>query len=287
MGRDAHSMKRKLPEIVYYDDELNDEFSTAVITPRKIDDAYTYIRTGWWRKLTHVFWYRVVAYPMAWLYLKIKFSHKVVGRQLLKAYRKDGYFLYGNHTQAIADALIPTMLGRPKDVYVIVHPNNVSMPFLGRITPSLGALPLPDTWGATRNFLKAIAQRAEEGHVICIYPEAHIWPYYTGIRHFREPSFQYPIRYGKPTFCFTNTYQQRRPGGKIRIVTYVDGPFFPDSTLHGKAQVLDLRDRVWKAMNQRAALNQVDYVRYVRRTDSPDTDTEAGPSSQEKGRTDA
>ena len=30
-------------EIIYYSDELNDEFSGAEITPRKIDENYKYI----------------------------------------------------------------------------------------------------------------------------------------------------------------------------------------------------------------------------------------------------
>ena len=148
----VHGMK-KIPDVIYYDDRLRDEFSTAEITPKRIDDAYRYVYTGRWKQFTHFFWYRVVATPLAWLYLKLKFSHRIVNRAVLDQHRADGYFLYGNHTQAIADALIPTMIASPKDVYVIVHPNNVSMPVLGRITPSLGALPLPDTLGASRHFL--------------------------------------------------------------------------------------------------------------------------------------
>ena len=31
---------------IYYTDELNDEFSTAVITPRRIDGNYVYDRKG-------------------------------------------------------------------------------------------------------------------------------------------------------------------------------------------------------------------------------------------------
>lgn len=35
-----------------------------------------------------------------------------------------------------------------------------------------------------RSFLDAIRTRIEEGSFIMVYPEAHIWPYYTGIRDF-------------------------------------------------------------------------------------------------------
>ena len=72
------------------------------------------------------------------------------------------HFLYGNHTNDIADALIPSLSCFPKDVSVIVHPNNVSMPFLGRITPFLGALPLPDDAKAAKNFNKAIKHKIDK-----------------------------------------------------------------------------------------------------------------------------
>lgn len=76
--------------------------------------------------------------------MKIHFHHKIVNKKLLKKAKATGYFMYGNHTHFLADALVPTMVNMSKTVAVIVHPNNISMPFLGRITPYLGALPLPD-----------------------------------------------------------------------------------------------------------------------------------------------
>ena len=133
--------KRK---VIYYSDELNDEFSTAEITPRKIDENYVYIHTSRFKRFTHFFWYRVVATPIAFLYIQLVFGHKARGRYKLRKHRHDGFFMYGNHTQDMADPFIPNMIAFPKTLYIVVHPNNVSMPVLGRITPSLGALPIPD-----------------------------------------------------------------------------------------------------------------------------------------------
>ena len=216
--------KRK---IIYYTDELNDEFSTAEITAKKIDAGYVYCHDSKFKKFTHFFWYRIVATPLAFLYTKLVFAHKKIGEKKLKEFRKSGYFIYGNHTQDIADALIPNMLAVSKDKYVIVHPNNVSMPYLGRVTPSLGAIPLPDDMTAYRNFLHAIERRISEKCAVVIYPEAHIWPYYTKIRPFPDTSFSYPVKLGVPVFCFTNTYSKRHPFG-TKITTYIDGPFYPD-----------------------------------------------------------
>ena len=145
------SKKSQEKPIIYYTNELEDEFSTAQITPIKIDENYDYLG-GFPRKVGRLFWYQIIAKPLAFLFLKIKFRHKIVNKEVLKQAKGTGFFLYGNHTNDIADALIPTMIGHPIGVYVIVHPNNVSMPVLGKITPSLGALPLPDDLKAMKNF---------------------------------------------------------------------------------------------------------------------------------------
>lgn len=256
--------KRK---VIYYSDELNDEFSTAKITPKRIDGDYRYICPSRFKRFTRFFWYSVVAKPLAFIYTKAAFRHKTVGGEVLKAYKDKAYFIYGNHTQDVGDALIPSMLRYRKSVYVIVHANNVSIPFLGRITPSLGALPLPDGLDAYRNFLKAIETRVAEGAAVTVYPEAHIWPYYTGIRPFTDVSFSYPVRFNTPVFCFTNTYQRRRFGKKPRIVTYVDGPFFPDESLPPRERKKDLRDRVYCRMCERAKNSTVELVKYIKRDD--------------------
>lgn len=254
--------KRK---VIYYTDELNDEFSTAKITPRKIDKNYVYDHTSRFKRFTHFFWYRIVAFPLAFLYTKIKFHHKIVNQEVIKPYRKGGYFLYGNHTQDIGDALMPNMINKAKDKYVIVHPNNVSMPFLGKITPSLGAIPLPDDMEAYKGFVRIIDKRIKQGKAVVIYPEAHIWPYYTKIRPFKDTSFQYPVKLNTPVFCFTNTYQKRRFSKKPKIVTYVDGPFFPNENLSPKEQRRDLRDQVYSCMCERAKLSTVITIDYVKR----------------------
>ncbi len=259
--------KRK---VIYYEDELNDEFSVAQITPKKIDENYKYFSPSIFKRITHFFWYRMVFTPIAFFYTKIALHHKVVGRRLLKPFKKKGYFIYGNHTQDIGDAFMPNMLNVPQDMYIIVHPNNVSMPFLGKITPSLGALPLPDGMGAYKNFMSAIEKRIEERCGIIIYPEAHIWPFYTKIRPFTDVSFSYPIRLKTPVFCFTNTYQKRKLSKKPRIVTYIDGPFYPDDTLSQKEQRKALRDMVYNTMCERSKLSSIEWIKYIKKEKADD-----------------
>ena len=251
-------------KVIYYHNELEDEFSEAKIKAKKIDESYHY-EDSVTRKLSHLLCYIVLARPIAWVYLKLKYGHKIVNRKVLKDARGRGYFLYGNHTHAIADALIPSMVNFPVATYVIVHPNNVSMPVLGKITPSLGAIPLPDDAKATKNFLKKLKDSIEKKHCVMIYPEAHIWPYYTKIRPFEDTSFRYPVRYETPVYCLTNTYQKRWLSKKPKIVTYIDGPFFSDVNASEKERKKQLRDQVYAKMKERSKNNTVQVIEYIKR----------------------
>lgn len=252
----------KEQRVIYYHDELNDEFADDNIVPKKIDENYMYIKDGLCSRIGHVFWYRIIATPLAKIYMKLHFHHKIINKAVLKGARKQPYFMFGNHTHFIADALVPTMVNMPKDVSIIVHPNNVSMPFLGRITPYLGALPLPDDIKAAKNFMLAIQRKIEENKCVMIYPEAHIWPFYTDIRPFTDLSFRYPVQYKTAVYCLTNTYQKRRFSKKPKLVTYVDGPFRADDKLPQKEQKKQLRDAVYRTMKERAKLNELCLVRY-------------------------
>ncbi len=254
-------MRKKEQQVIYYKDELKDEFAGDHIAARKIDGSYRYIREGVLGEFLHFFWYRIIATPVAWLYLKLHFHHRIVNRRVINPV-KSGFFLYGNHTHNLLDALIPTMVSSPKDAYVIVHPNNVSMPVLGRITPDLGALPLPDDKEAGKHFMQALEHCIKKNACVMIYPEAHIWPYYTDIRSFTDASFRYPVSYQLPVFSLTNTYQRRKWSHTPQIVTYVDGPFYSDQTLPAKQQKKQLRDQVYAAMKERAKQNTVCLIRY-------------------------
>lgn len=249
---------------IVYHDELNDDFSVAEITPKKIDGKWDYLRENPFKRILHFILYRLVAAPLAWLYLKIKFRHKVVGKKAIHAC-KTGFFAYGNHSQEIGDPLIPHMLTLPKRAYIIVHPNNVSMKKIGWLLPYCGALPLPDDVEANKNFLKAIDKvihKKKRG--IFIYPEAHLWPYFTKIRPFLDTSFYYPIKEDVPCFSFVNVYKKRKNPNKCQIVTYVDGPFYPNEDLPLKERRKELRDRVYETMRERSLLSDYEGIIYIK-----------------------
>ena len=258
-------MKEK---IIYYEDELNDEFSTAKIEPRKIDKNYKYIHKNIIWNACAFLLQNVLSIPIKYLFSKIKFRTRIIGKEKLKPYKKQGYFIYGNHTQAFADTFLISNAVFPKINYLIVNPENVSMKFLGNVVQMLGAIPIPSNKEAMKNFLKTIEIRIKQGYSITIFPEAHIWPYYTKIRPFKSVSFKYPVKLETPVFCMTNTYRcYGKNNEKVRIVSYIDGPFFSDKELNLKEQQEDLRNKVYDVMVERSKNSNIEVIKYKKKRD--------------------
>lgn len=263
-------------KIIYYTDELNEEFSQAQIVPRVIDKNFRYFHGKLW-DFCSLAVQNVLSMPIKFCYQKLKFHLRYVGREKLKGCNNRGYFIYGNHTQPFADTFIPSVANYPHRNFFIVNPENVSMPGLHVLVEMLGAIPIPCDMGGMKNFVKAVEDKIKRNYSVTIYPEAHIWPYYTGIRPFKAVSFQYPVKLDCPVFCLTNTYHRRQKrlgcfarfsdrkstnSGKVDIVTYIDGPFFPDSSLKPKERQQELRDRVYQCMVERSRESDYEVIAY-------------------------
>lgn len=245
-----------------YRDERNDDFGIKRKL-YKIGDKYKYNHKSLFWTISSFIVYRLIMTPFSYLYIKIKFHHKVVGRKLLKENKK-GCFLYGNHTLMMGDAVIPSVINFPKKTYTIVSGDNLSVPIVRTFLKMCGAIPVPDSLLSSKNFLSTIKNRIENNNSIVIYPEAHIWPYYTGIRNFSSTSFGYPVELNVPTYSITNTFHKRRLSKVPKIITYIDGPFWPNVTLSKKEQKEELRQRVCEKMSERARLNTYSVNVYIK-----------------------
>ena len=253
-------------KIIYYEDELNDEFSKSSIEPRIIDENYKYVHKNPLWNLCSFVLQNILSVPIKILYAKIKFRIKYIGKEKIKPYKNEGYFIYGNHTQPFADTFIPSIPMYPKRNFLIVNPVNISLKGTGTLVEMLGAMPIPSNKSAMKNFLEAIKQKTNKGYAITIYPEAHIWPYYTKIRPFKDVSFKYPVQLEKPAFCITNTYQSYgKNNKKIKIVSYIDGPFYPNKGLTLKEQQKELRNKIYNCMDERSKNSNIEHIKYIKK----------------------
>ena len=249
-------------KVFYYNDELNDDFSGVTRKTKVIDEKYKYIKRNPVWKLFEFVVYRIFVMPFAFIYIKCKFNHKVVGKEKLKRV-KGGYFMYTNHTLMAGDAFIPNVVNFPKKTFTIVHPDNISIVASRPFIEMCGAIPLPATPRATINFMDAIELRSKKC-VIQIYPEAHVWPYYTSIRDFKSTSFRYPIKYNRPIFVMTNTFVKKKWGKVPKVISYIDGPFECNKNLPPKEQEDELKERIYSVMLDRAKLSSYKYYEYIK-----------------------
>jgi len=122
--------------------------------------------------------------------------------------------------------------------------------------------PAPESFRGMKKFNEAIRQRIREGNCVVLYPEAHVWPWYTGIRPFPATSFGFQVECSAPSFCMTTTYQKRKHGKKPGITIYLDGPFYPDTSLPMKKQKNRLRDEIYNCMTRRSKNSTYQYIIY-------------------------
>ena len=245
----------------FYKDEVNDDFAFAYIkNQREIEDNYNYINHNILFMIMEFVVYRIIMTTIAFVHCKlahIKIKNK---RIVKKAHGK--YFLYGNHTMMPMDAYVPNIIGFPRKSFIIVNPDAVSLRGVAWFVKMSGSLPVPSKISGLRNFMDAIERRINHHHPIVIYPEAHIWPYYTKIRPYKATSFRYPVKLDKPAYCFTTTYQKRKFSNKPKMTVYVDGPFYYDKNLKGKMAEEELRNRIYNCMVERSKNSTYEYFKY-------------------------
>lgn len=197
------------------------------------------------------------------LILKQSFANKAI----LEPYKHKGYFLYANHTQPVGDVFLPMLAGTARRYYVVCAQSNLGMPIIGPLLPYGGALPIPSDLHQLPRLIKAVQCHIERNDFVTIYPEAHVWPYYTGIRPFSKAAFHFPMKVNVPSFVMTNTYQRCKWSKRPKMVTYLDGPFYPQRNLPAKQAQEQLMQQVKTTMQKRAQLNDAEYIRYVQRKD--------------------
>jgi 1-acyl-sn-glycerol-3-phosphate acyltransferase len=251
---------------IYYNNPLEDDFATNQIKTSRVEEDYPFIRNGILWKIGSFLLYYGVAMPILYLISKIYLGMKFHNRSVIHRMKKSGCFLYCNHTREL-DAFIPAMSAFPKRSYIVANPDAVSIKGLKNIVMLLGCLPIPTSIRAIPKFVEAISIRVNQNACIGIFPEAHIWPFYSSIRPFRSTSFRYPVEMNKPVIAAVVSYRKRT--GLFRwvrapgmTITYSD-PIYPDLSLSRKQAQQDLRDRTYQFMCQvMSQENKIEYIHY-------------------------
>ncbi|MBO5459490.1 MAG: hypothetical protein J5981_04490 [Lachnospira sp.] len=251
-----------MSEIRYYK-TFSDDFVQSKNQEYKLSYNYKWVHTNPVYRCISSFIY-VLALFISFFYCRFGLHVKIKNRKILRKFKDCGCFLFGNHTQPVGDVFIPAHVCKSKRIFTVISPANFGIPVIGKLLTMLGGLPIPNKLSQMREFLTAISQRIDEKRCVVVYPEAHVWPYYTGIRPFPETAFKFPVENNAVSFCMTATYQNRKFGKKPGITVYLDGPFYLDRALPKKAQQKKLHDDIYMCMRERSRNSTYEYIRYER-----------------------
>lgn len=249
----------KTKKTIYYH-QLSDDVVQSKNQNFTLADNYQIIKTGFKNKSI-----RFLATSFAYLFTYLIKGVKVIGRDKLKDYQAGPYFVYANHTQPVNDAFMPLTLFGGQKFYAVANQANWSIPFIGKFLLPYGGLPVGKNISQSIKLLKAVKTLIRQNKHIVIYPEAHLWPYYTKIRPFDQTSMNFAVSLKVPVFVMTTTYQKPKFFKKPQIVVYIDGPFESDPTLSKKDQQASLHDIIYKTMQSRAKLSNYTYYDYKKK----------------------
>jgi len=247
---------------IYYYQTFEDDIIKSNNQDYKLSDKYKWIHKNIIYKFFS-FILCIIVLVFSFLYSKLFLHITIKNKKILK--HEKGYFLYSNHTQTLGDVLNPFLICFPSHPYIICSTANLGIPFIGKLLPMAGALPIPDNIHDMIRFKDAINYHINHNHSIIIYPESHLWPYATFIRNFPNTSFHYPVENNKKIYVATTTYTKSKFYKKPKITIYIDGPFESSDKLGKKQNMALLHKIVYETMKKRSELNNYEYVIYEKK----------------------
>lgn len=258
--------------IYYYTDELNDDFGNIKLCKKDINkflDNYDYTRGNKFKRFWCDVLYKIVAKGILTLYLFLS-GYTVKGKDNYKEFQKycnenhKGGFIYGNHVNN-SDAFKIQVLVLKKRGGVVGLPNTLGFSFIRNITNALGYLPLPLTTKQSINFLKALKVLNSRGEHVVIFPEAHIWPFYTKIRPFIDTSFGYPTKFDAPCLPVVTVFKKRKLLKRPKKVIYVGKMVLPKKELSYSENKTYLRNEIYNQMVELSKENNIEYIIYSKK----------------------
>ena len=246
---------------IYWSDELNDDFDETLGERPEVPSNYHYLRrfhvSSW---LAYYFF----AKPIMGIYCLFH-GIRVKNKEVLKKLKHTGYFLYSNHV-AITDVFKFACFAIPfKRVNIIGYSDALSLKMIRPLMRALGYLPIPSDIDNLKKMKEAIQALVNKKEIVLIYPEAHIWPYYTKIRNFKDVSFSYPAEMNKPVLPAV-TIWRGKPNKKPKQTIVFGKPIYPNPELTPLENKKYLHEECLLQMKEIASkYEQVEYIKYIKK----------------------
>ena len=214
----------------YYSDFNEDFMHTKTVKDIVVDEKYQYIPKNPLVRIFRNLMYYSLGYPGVKLIDRFSYGVKVYGKKNLKKIK--GALLVGNHSNEFDGCFAIVEVSGPRKCYVIANKDAIEVPVARFFTKAFGALPVADTNKGLANLNNSVVKLLQKGNRVAIFPEAHIWPYYTGLRPFSSVGFHYAVKANVPVVPFAVTYRLRKGKNKMakkpKVNITILNPIYPD-----------------------------------------------------------
>lgn len=256
----------KKTKIIEWSDELNDDFDEIGLDRPPVKRGYPYKRINIVNNFFSDLLYYVIAIPIFWFVAFIN-GIKIKNKKNLKLLNGKGAFIYSNHVSFLDVCKIASPVCFGRRVNILGYSDTTSIPVVKHLARALGFLPVPLN-GDYRN-LSRLADATDfyvkKNQYVLIYPEAHIWPYYTKIRNFRDASFAYPAMSNAPVLPIVTVFRKAKLCKKPKQTIIVGTPIYPKAELNEKQNIKYLRDECYKQMVALSeSSKQYEYIKYIK-----------------------
>ena len=260
--------KRKEKQVIEYTNEFNDDYAETNINRKPLGDDFKYVNKNIFFRFTGWFVTFCLMIPILWIGGKIHLGFRIKNRKVLRKVKGTGYFLYSNHV-AMLDPVMHCIVNWPRKSYIIAGQDAFSIKGIKTLVKMLGAVPLPDTPEQRASFYECIKYRVvDQKAAMIVYPEAHIWKYFNGIRTLRPATFRFPCRLNTPIVIATTTWRKRHwPWKRPRMIINLHDPIYPDPSLDERDNAAMVTAKAQEIMESYASSpDNYEYIRYQKKS---------------------
>lgn len=189
--------------------DVEHEFKTLKARPVELPDDYQYYNQNIFFKI-----FSSIFIILFWIFCDVLFARiflgfRVRGKKNLKAAKKEGTVIIGNHVHPLDAILVGTTIF-PSRIYVTMLMTNLGIPFIGRILRIAGGIPIPQTKIGLSKLLNETNDILKSGVMLLVMPEAILKPYHQGIRKFHNGGFRFAVNSGSSVLPAVFIY--KKPG---------------------------------------------------------------------------
>ena len=216
---------------------------------------------------------RCVLQLVAPLFLKVVYGCRVVGKEHLRALKKQGAICVTNHISFLDTLFARAAIGQFRGFYTMAPWNNKTGAG-GWFMRHAGLWPFSPNLAAMKNLMHEMDARLREGKIVHFYAEQAMWVNYQKPRPMKDGAFYYAIKYKVPVLPVFFTFRKDKRGRLRRLRVHILPAVYADESLPRTARLADMRARAeaaWRECYEREYGIPLEYL--------PDRRTPARPQA--------